>query len=170
MPDEAELQAEHEAHAANLAEAGVNLLLAETMNTVREARAALLAGLPTGLPMWISLTCGKGGMLLSGEPLKAALDALLPLAPSALLVNCTAPDHTTAALEVLQGLHTVPLGAYANNGHPTDETGWAFTGDYPPARYVEEARLWVERGARIIGGCCGTTPEHIRALREGLGS
>ncbi|MGD8374925.1 MAG: homocysteine S-methyltransferase family protein [Acidobacteriota bacterium] len=168
VPDDAELQAEHEAHARILGEAGVNFLLAETMNTVREARAALLAGLQTGLPTWISLTCTGGGRLLSGETIKAALDALLPLAPSALLVNCTAPDHVTTALAAMQGLHTVPLGAYANNGHPTGTTGWAFTGDYPPARYVEEARRWRGHGARILGGCCGTTPEHIRALREDL--
>ena len=71
------------------------------------------------------------------------------------------------ALAALRGLHTVPLGAYANNGHEEGD-GWAFTGEYPPARYLEEARRWVELGAQILGGCCGTTPEHIRALREGL--
>ena len=168
VPDEEELQAEHEAHARNLAEAGVDLLLAETMNTVREARAALLAGLQTGLPTWVSLACAEDGKMLSGETLKDAMDALLPLAPSALLVNCSAPAHTTTALQVLRGLHTVPLGAYANNGHPQGEGGWAFTGDYPPGRYLEEAQRWMKNGARILGGCCGTTPEHIRTLREDL--
>jgi S-methylmethionine-dependent homocysteine/selenocysteine methylase len=168
VPPDAELRAEHEAHARNLAEGGVDFLLAETMNTVREARAALLAGLQTGLPVWVSLTCTAGARLRSGEPIKAAMDALLPLAPSALLVNCSSPEHTTEALAALGGLHTVPLGAYANNGHPLDAAGWSFTGEYPPPRYVEEARRWRKRGARILGGCCGTTPEHIRALREDL--
>ena len=60
----------------------------------------------------------------------------------------------------------VPLGAYANNGHPEDTAGWAFTGEYPPARYLEKAREWAAMGAQVLGGCCGTAPEHIRALRE----
>ena len=71
------------------------------------------------------------------------------------------------ALEALRGPHAILLGAYANNGYE-DDAGWAFTGDYPPARYLEEARGWVAAGARIVGGCCGTTPEHIRTLREHL--
>ena len=166
VPTDPVLAGEHEEHARFLAEAGVDFLLAETMNTVREARAALLAGLQTGLPTWISLTCGPGGRLLSGEPIKAALDALLPLSPSALLVNCTSPEHTTAALEEMRGPHTVPLGAYANNGHEEDG-GW-LAGTYTPARYLEAARGWLRHGARIVGGCCGTTPEHVRTLREGL--
>jgi S-methylmethionine-dependent homocysteine/selenocysteine methylase len=165
-PDDVLLEG-HSFLARTLAQAGVDLILVETMNTVREARAALVASLETGIPVWVSVTCKQGGVLLSGEPLKVALDELLQLSPSALLVNCCAPEIATAALESLSGLHTVPVGAYANNGHE-DGTGWAFTGEYSPARYVEEAQRWLELGARIIGGCCGTTPEHIRALRESL--
>ena len=167
VPSDPELEREHREHARHLGEAGVDLILAETMNTVREARMALLAGLETGLPTWLSLACLEGGRLLSGETLKEALDALLPLAPSALLVNCTAPDVTTTALEALRGPHTVPLGAYANNGHENGD-GWSFTGDYPPARYLEEAERWVALGAQLVGGCCGTMPEHIQAMRGGL--
>ena len=65
-------------------------------------------------------------------------------------------------------MHTVPIGAYANNGHD-DAGGWAFTGEYTPARYLEEAQRWLNLGARIAGGCCGTTPEHIRQLVEATG-
>jgi S-methylmethionine-dependent homocysteine/selenocysteine methylase len=168
VPPDPELLVEHRLQARRLAESGADLLLVETMNTVREARAALLAGLETGLPVWVSLVCGTGGCLISGEPLKSAADALLPLAPAALLVNCTAPDACAEALESLRGPHAVPLGAYANNGRPDHDAGWTFTGDYPPARYLQAARGWRALGARIVGGCCGTTPEHIRALREGL--
>jgi S-methylmethionine-dependent homocysteine/selenocysteine methylase len=167
VPPDSELVDSHGHQTLALAEAGVDLLLAETMNTVREARAALVAGLATGLPVWVSLTCREGGRLLSGERLKSALDELLQLSPSALLVNCCSPQVATEALEALRGPHSIPLGAYANNGHE-DGTGWAFTGDYPPSRYLEVARGWIALGARIVGGCCGTTPEHIRALREHL--
>ncbi len=167
VPPDDELAEGHAFQAQALAQAGVDLILVETMNTVREARAALVAGLQTGMPVWVSLTCQEGGKLLSGEPLKSALDELLQLSPSALLVNCCSPAIATQALESLRGLHTVPIGAYANNGHD-DAGGWAFTGEYTPGRYLEEAQRWVKLGACIVGGCCGTTPEHIRALREGL--
>jgi len=166
VPSDDVLLAEHRTQARCLADAGVDLLLAETMNTVREARAALVAGLETGLPTWVSLVCGDGARLLSGETLKQAADALMPLAPAALLVNCSTPERTTDAIAALRGPHTVPLGAYANNGEPDADTGWRFNGQFPPARYASAARGWLELGARIIGGCCGTTPEHIRALRE----
>jgi len=167
VPPDDELVEGHTFQAQALARAGVDLLLVETMNTVREARAALVAGLQTGMPVWVSLTCQEGGKLLSGEPLKTALDELLQLSPSALLVNCCAPAIATQALESLCGLHTVPVGAYANVGYE-DSAGWAFTGEHTPARYLEEAQRWIDLGARILGGCCGTTPEHIRALRESL--
>jgi len=167
VPPDDELVEGHAIHAQTLAQAGVDLILVETMNTVREARAALVASLQTGMPVWVSLTCQPGGKLLSGEPLKTALDQLLQLSPSALLVNCCAPAIATEALESLRGLHNVPIGAYANNGHD-DGASWAFTGDYSPVRYLEEAQHWLGLGAQIVGGCCGTTPEHIRALREGL--
>jgi len=168
VPSDEVLVAEHREQARRLAEAGVDLLLAETMNTVREARAALLAGLETGLPVWVSLVCGDAARLLSGETLKQAADALMPLAPAAILINCSSPERTRAALEALRGPHAVPVGAYANNGEPDEEEGWRFNGQFPPARYAAVARGWVALGARIIGGCCGTTPEHIRALRESL--
>lgn len=167
VPPDDELVEGHSLQAQTLAQAGVDLILVETMNTVREARAALVAGLQTGMPVWVSLTCRENGKLLSGEPIKSALDELLQLSPSALLVNCCTPTIATQALKSLRGLHNVPIGAYANNGHD-EHAGWAFTGDYTPARYLEEAQRWLALGARIVGGCCGTTPEHIRALREGL--
>jgi S-methylmethionine-dependent homocysteine/selenocysteine methylase len=168
VPGDDVLLEEHRTQARRLADAGVDLLLAETMNTVREARAALVAGLETGLPVWVSLVCGDGARLLSGETLKQAADALMPLAPAALLVNCSTPERTTAAITALRGPHSVPLGAYANNGEPDEEAGWRFNGQYPPARYAAEARGWLDLGARIVGGCCGTTPEHIRTLREAV--
>jgi S-methylmethionine-dependent homocysteine/selenocysteine methylase len=60
----------------------------------------------------------------------------------------------------------VPLLAYGNLGLPDDSRGWAFTEELSPEEYAETARGWIERGARIVGGCCGTTPAHSRALRQ----
>ncbi len=59
----------------------------------------------------------------------------------------------------------LPLCAYGNLGLPDGSRGWAFTEELAPEDYAACARRWLELGARIVGGCCGTTPEHTRALR-----
>src|SRR5690606_9564410 len=76
VPDDEALAREHAAQAEALAAAGADLLLVETMNTVREAHAATRAAAATGLPVWTSFVCDGAGRLLSGEPLAAALDAV----------------------------------------------------------------------------------------------
>src|SRR5215472_3037340 len=88
VPGDAALAREHGTQARFLADAGVDLLLAETHNTVREAVAAGRAARDTGLPFIVSMVTDGAGRLLSGEPLAAAAEALLPLEPSALGVNC----------------------------------------------------------------------------------
>ena len=60
-----------------------------------------------------------------------------------------------------------PKGLYPHVGR-FDPPEWLFTDEYPPDRYLEEARGWVGMGARVVGGCCGTTPDHIAALARGL--
>ncbi|MFY9552169.1 MAG: homocysteine S-methyltransferase family protein, partial [Thermoanaerobaculia bacterium] len=88
VPEDAVLAREHGAQARFLAEAGVDLILAETHNTIREAVAALRAAKETGVPVVVSLVCDGEGRLLSGEPVAEAARALLPLEPDALGVNC----------------------------------------------------------------------------------
>ena len=60
----------------------------------------------------------------------------------------------------------MPLAAYGNLGLPADDKGWSFTEELSPEEYATHARRWLDLGARIVGGCCGTTPEHTRALRK----
>lgn len=165
-PDDASLAREHEAQARFLAEAGVDLILAETHNSIREAKAALAAAKATGLPVVLSLVTDGGGKLLSGEPIADAASALLPLEPDALGVNCVPAARLAGDLEVLASAAPgLPLCAYGNLGLPDETRGWAFTEELSPEQYAVVARRWLELGARIVGGCCGTTPEHTRALR-----
>jgi len=70
-------------------------------------------------------------------------------------------------LEKLQPHWSGPIGIYLHIGR-FDPPEWLFTDEYPPARYVEEAREWRRLGAQVIGGCCGTTPDHIAGLASGL--
>ena len=151
--------------AAALAEGGVDFLVVETMNNLSEARGALEAGCATGLPTWVSCTCRADGTLYSGETMEDAARALEPLGARALLVNCTPPDACTRALRALSGATALPTGVYANLGswHPPL---WRFDEVATPEAYAHHAREWIALGARIIGGCCGTTPAHVRAVAE----
>jgi S-methylmethionine-dependent homocysteine/selenocysteine methylase len=163
--------AEHRAHAASLAEDGVDLLLVETMPTASEAAIALQAALETGAPVTIGFVCAPAEddeppRLLSGESLDSAVARVGPLGPAAILVNCAAPPVIMAALRELRQLTSLPIGGYANGGHVDDVVGWAPDADLTPDRYTAFAREWLALGARIIGGCCGTTPEHTAALRR----
>ena len=165
-PDVVSLAREHAAQARFLAEAGVDLILAETHNSIREAVGALLAAKATGLPVVVSLVTDGGGKLLSGEPIGDAARALLPLGPDALGINCVPAAKLSRDLEILAGAAPgLPLCAYGNLGLPDESRGWAFTEDLAPDDYASHARRWLELGARIVGGCCGTTPDHTRALR-----
>jgi S-methylmethionine-dependent homocysteine/selenocysteine methylase len=166
-PDEASLEAEHGAQARFLADSGVDLILAETHNSIREARAALAAAKATGLPAILSLVTDGEGKLLSGETIDEAARALHPLRPDVLGINCVPAARLADDLERLAAAAAgVPLGAYANLGLPADDKGWAFTEELTPEKYAEHARRWLALGARIVGGCCGTRAEHTRALRR----
>jgi S-methylmethionine-dependent homocysteine/selenocysteine methylase len=169
------LQREHAAHAHNLAAAGVDLILVETMNTLREARAAAATALRTGLPVLVSLVLHPDhGELLSGEDLDAAWAELRGLEVggarlAGFLVNCAPPFVVAAALERMEWPHeTRPSGAYANLGTLDARGGWTHDDDTPADLYGEWGLECADLGARILGGCCGTTPAHIRALAEAL--
>ncbi len=75
---------------------------------------------------------------------------------------------SSSGCKILSANNThLPAGAYPHIGR-FDPPEWLFTEEYPPARYGECARRWAQMGARIVGGCCGSTPEHIRAVAEAV--
>ncbi|RIK41337.1 MAG: homocysteine S-methyltransferase family protein [Chloroflexi bacterium] len=164
VPDEATCRAEHGLLATWLAEAGCDLLLVETMNTVREARAALEAANATGLPSMCSFVTGHDGNLLSGETLEEAVAALAPLGPIAFLINCVPPEYIERPFRELARVSPVPVGLYSHLGEPGAILGWEFHGEISPQHYGQHGHNWRAWGAKIIGGCCGTTPEHVAAL------
>jgi S-methylmethionine-dependent homocysteine/selenocysteine methylase len=169
VPDQDAVEREHTAQARLLAEAGVDLILAETHNTIREAAAAVRAAKAAGVPVVVSLVTDGAGRLLSRETLEDAAAALIPLSPDAIGINCVPAASLAQDLARLAAAAPgVPLAAYGNLGLPADGPGWSFTGDLAPVDYAAEAGRWIVLGARIVGGCCGTTPEHTRALRGRL--
>lgn len=165
VPPEADLEREHAVHARRLAEAGVDLLLIETMISVREAAAACRAATATGLETIVSFTCRTDGCLYGGEPLEEAVAAVVPPGPAALSLNCMSPRILGPVLRRLRELTGLPLAAYANVGTAGDErSGRGLVVDVDDEEYGAHARSWAHDGASIIGGCCGTTPGTIAAI------
>jgi len=167
---------EHMLHVRNLADAGPDLLLVETMGTSREAHAAAEAALASGLPVLVSFILDPSGAgdLLSGEDLEVAMAHLRALdvggrRVAGFLVNCTPRDTALRALDriALSG-DPRPIGAYANLGAPDAAHGWSWDASATPESYAAWGVACRERGARLLGGCCGTTPDHIRALARAV--
>ena len=165
-------------------EGRVDLILCETLASSREAAWACEAASDTGRDFWMSWTLQgtRLNTLPSGESLSEAFSALGDLKPSAYLVNCCGANFVTAAMPVLKSLTSLPVGGYANAEHVVPDDGCAGTDDDPesaqrsaatvldPEAYALEVQQWLDAGASIVGGCCGTRPKHIRRLREMLGS
>jgi S-methylmethionine-dependent homocysteine/selenocysteine methylase len=164
----------------------VDFWLTETQSSVREARTAIEATRYTSRPVWVSYTlrdeAGWTGpsQLRSGEPVRTAALAAFEGGAEAVLFNCSQPEVMAAAVEaaaevVRGGYSNGRIGVYANAFVPEPASDEPYAGisnlreDITPENYLACARTWIERGASIVGGCCGIGPEHIAALRAGLG-
>ncbi|MCL5428344.1 MAG: homocysteine S-methyltransferase family protein [Chloroflexi bacterium] len=158
----------HTEMARNLAAAGVDLLLIETMKDIVEAEAAAQAAGETGLPFGVSFICKPDGNLLSGESIAAAVKAVEPHGPAFLGINCTPAPTLQVALKELRSATRLPIAVYANLGHTEDYQTWGETEAAQPAVYCRFAEHWIEFGAHLVGGCCGTRPEHIEAMAHAV--
>lgn len=148
--------------AGALREAGVDYIAAETFYSLADARAALLAAKKTGLPVTVTFTADENGRTLSGADPAACLTVLAAMGADAVGLNCSAGPETV--LKNLSGLSEkvgAPLIAKPNAGLPRDGVY-----DVSPDVFAGFATRFYAEGAGILGGCCGTTPAHIRALRE----
>ncbi|HJW15408.1 MAG TPA: homocysteine S-methyltransferase family protein, partial [Thermoanaerobaculia bacterium] len=158
---------EHATQAAILAAAGVDLLLVETMNAIPEAVAATRAAISTGLPVFVSFIARSEREIWNGERLEEAVRAVDALHPDAILVNCVPAEMAERCLETMARATRAPIGCYPNAGNPDFDHGtWRHDDERTPEWFASHATAWLRRGALVVGGCCGTGPGHIRALRE----
>jgi len=166
VPSVDECLDEHTDRIEQLVEGGVNLLLIETMNSIREAEVAAKIATATGLPTWVTFVCDKNGYILSGESLTHAAEQLIPLGIQALGVNCMPAQMIAQPLTELHAIcgDNFPLIAYGNIGFADAEQDWINTDSTDPEGYLKHAQSWP---VQIIGACCGSTPEHIRKLTQG---
>ena len=162
-----ELRVEHSERIRHLVECGVDFILVETINTIREAVIIAELAIATSMPVVVSFVCDREGKILSGETLTEAASQLLPLGISAIGVNCGPTPNLAKPLAELQSAcgKDFPLIAYGNIGYADEKVGWVNTDSENPNAYCEHASHWP---AKIIGGCCGTTPEHITQLKSVL--
>jgi S-methylmethionine-dependent homocysteine/selenocysteine methylase len=168
VPPQSVVRKEHQLLANDLASAGVDLVLVETMIAVREAAAAAEAASRTGLPFMVSFVTGADGRLLSGERLSEAVDAIREFEPSLLALNCLSVPHVEVGLSALRDNWPGPMGVYANTGIRDPDGSWRITNASDPAVYAVAAQGWRKFGASLIGGCCGTTPAHVAALKAAV--
>ncbi len=153
-----------------LLEAGVDLLVLETFSSPIELREAVLAakGVSADLPIVAQVSVDEDGNTLAGTTSHDIVRALDALHVDALGVNCgVGPQAALQAIQQMRPLTRTPLSAMPNAGHPTNQGGrqiYVATPDY----FADYARRFAEAGVAIIGGCCGTTPAHIAAMRSVL--
>jgi len=157
----------------------VDILLCETMSTAKEAKAAAQGACSFGLPVWVSWTLheDRSGRLRSGETIKDAFHALEGIPVSGVLANCCAPESITSAMPELASLPVNIVGGYANTFNPVPENWVLDTGtgmdennmyrdDLDPEQYASHVSKWIDLGANVVGGCCGTSPAHIAKLKQ----
>jgi homocysteine S-methyltransferase len=156
----------HRSRLEALAAAGADLLALETIPCLREALVLrqLLHEFPT-LTAWISFSCRDGSHTSAGEAISQCTAALRDDAQIAAIgVNCTAPLYLAELLRQMQRHTDKPLIAYPNSGECYDSERRRWTGVASGTHFGELAREWHRAGARLIGGCCRTTPADINSL------
>ena len=158
----------HRARWQILAETPANLLACETIPNFQEAQA--LAGLLHETPgrfAWFSFSCRDGQHIYDGTPIAecaAFLDQFERVA--AVGVNCTAPRFIPELIEEIRVVSELPVIVYPNSGEIYDVADRHWVGESVPAEFGSMSREWRKLGAACIGGCCRTTPDHIRQIRD----
>ncbi len=151
-----------------LAQAGVDLLVVETMMSLQEARAALIAAKEVcELPVMVTMTFEKDGRTLFGTDALTAAVCLEALGADAVGANCsTGPAHMEECIRRMAEAVEIPVIAKPNAGLPAADGQGNTNYDMDADTFAGEMRLLADAGALILGGCCGTTPEYIKRLVE----
>ena len=157
-----------------LAKGGADVVVGEMLVRISDTLAVIEAAAELGLPVWVGLSVVRDGDGLylgiqgrhGNEALQDAMDAIKDKDIAAVFIMHTPVDDTGPGLEIVKKNWSGTFGAYAH--FPGHEGSTPEANALDPQQYLEFAKGWSEQGARIIGGCCGTRPDHIRALREWL--
>jgi 5-methyltetrahydrofolate--homocysteine methyltransferase len=145
--------------------AGADLILIETMGDLYEIKAAVLAAKEnTDLPVLVSMIFDEKGILLTGADIKTAVVTLEGLGVDGIGMNCgLGPDQMLFRLKEMKEYSSTPIFIQPNAGLPVSVNGKT-TYNVTPEEFAEKQMLILKNGACALGGCCGTTPEHIKAM------
>jgi homocysteine S-methyltransferase len=154
----------HRPRMAALVEAGADILACETIPCLAEAQALarLLPEFPQ-ISAWLSFSARDGAHICHGEPI-AECAALLDGHPqiAAIGVNCTPPHFIVSLISRLRSATSIPIVVYPNSGEAYHSETNSWSGTSECVAFGGQAREWYDAGAHVIGGCCRTTPAHIR--------
>ena len=146
-------------------EAGVDLIHIETMSDTYEVKAAVLAAKEnTSLPVFVTMIFDERGKLLTGGDVPSVVALLEGLRVDALGINCgMGPEQMLPVLQDVAKYTSLPIIVKPNAGLPKQKEGQTYY-DVCPEQFAEALQKLVEHGACVVGGCCGTTPAHIKAM------
>lgn len=166
---ESEFIAFHKDRVTALIDAGVDILACETMPSFLEIKA--LAKLIQQFPMvncWFSLTLKDQQHISDGTPLTEVIEYLNSIEQIVSVgINCIALEKVTPALEVLSKLTRKPLIVYPNSGEEYDPTTKQWhKNHHHNCTFANQLKIWIKLGAKLIGGCCQTTPEDIVEIHQ----
>ena len=183
-PGEKLAEKDHYEHIKNLKDGGVDFILAETMISIKEALIVLKQARKLKIPIMVSFALNNKGDILNGDNLIEALKQVSKYKPLAFLINCTTLDIIEKVIDSLLDKTKIPIGVYPNFGPPVNHAlldsknspisvkenlkkggvKGKFAKYLTPEKFAKSMLRLNKKGVKILGGCCGTQPEHIRAL------
>ena len=165
----------------HLLEPYVDFFLFETMSSIDEAQAALKAANTFSKPVMIGVTLDdyEPNRLRSGESLTDCIELLISFDPLGILANCCLPERITDAMPSLVDSGATYVGGYGNafscvpkdwllDGNKSTDGSLQMRDDLTPSFYADFAMNWLDNGANIVGGCCGTTAQHVHSISSRL--
>ncbi len=173
-------KASYREHAEALAEAGVDVIMTEMMMDIENATIVTEAALATGLPVWHGFSAefaadGKtivqwrGAQFTEMEPgpLGELIAAIVPLGGELAGIMHSPSSVTGPALRIVREHWSGPMSAYSETSK-FENPKWKYVDTTKPGDYAAMALTWIEMGVQVVGGCCGTLPDHINALKGTL--
>lgn len=148
---------------------GVDGFLLETMNSIKETKACLESIKKSKLTTWVSFNLLDSYHIKSGEKLKDAIDMLYDYNVECILLNCNPIDRTHDALEILADRCT-KWGIYPNLGVGEPSPDGVIKEYYSDDEFLNLCKDTIELGASVLGGCCGSRPNHIKLLSDTFNS
>lgn len=156
----------------------IDILLIETMSNSQEALAACIAAKETGIPFTLGIRVESNGLTRSGETIRHLIETCLGTNPSGIWINCSSPEDILPSFNsIYSTAPNIPYGGYANGFVSVEPLAagqsvadLAERSDVTPEVYAKITSTWADNGARLIGGCCEVSPQHMQLVARQLKS